>query len=96
MSRGTPYGVDIRSPGGATETVPGDLSPLRGFHNSGPLLDPTAYAMGYSLAALRAFGSARRVLKKRELSPSVNAYRAWPPGFALSPLRGSFRVSLKE
>jgi len=37
--------------------VPGDLSPLRGLYNPGPLLDPTAHAMGYSLSALRASGS---------------------------------------
>jgi hypothetical protein len=30
VSRGTSYGVDIGSPGGATETVREDLSPLRG------------------------------------------------------------------
>jgi len=37
--------------------VPADLSPLQGLYNPGPLLDPTAYAMGYSLSALRASGS---------------------------------------
>jgi hypothetical protein len=63
VSRGTPHGVHIRSPGGATETVPGDLSPLRGLYNPGPLLDPTAYAMGYSLSALRASGSGKWVLR---------------------------------
>jgi len=46
VSRGTPYGVYTRSPGGATETVLGDLSPLRGLYNPGrssiPRLTPWA------------------------------------------------------
>jgi len=29
-------------------------------YNPGPLVDPTAYAVGYSLAALRASGSGQR------------------------------------
>jgi len=57
---GPPHGVRIRSPVGATETVPRDLSPLRGLYNPGSLLDPTAYAMGYRLSALRASGSGQR------------------------------------
>jgi hypothetical protein len=57
VSRGSSYGIHIRSPGGATETIARVLPPLRGLYNPGPLLDPTAYAMGYSLAALRASGS---------------------------------------
>jgi len=39
--------------------LPGFLSPLWGLYGPGPLFDPTAYAMGYSLSALRAFGSSQ-------------------------------------
>jgi len=43
------------APDGATDILREPLSPLRGYDNPGLLLDPTAYAVGYSLPpALRA------------------------------------------
>ncbi|MGD0127394.1 MAG: hypothetical protein ABSF46_18685 [Terriglobia bacterium] len=55
-SRGTLGGSHIRSPGGAAEAALGHLPPLRGSDSPRPQLEPKAYAVGYSLSALRASG----------------------------------------
>jgi len=54
VSSATRCRVNIYSPGGATDSVGESPPPLRGSGNPGSLLGPTAYAVGYSLWALRA------------------------------------------
>ncbi len=51
---GAPWRVDIHSPGRGDRDNAESLPPLRGSDNHGLPLGPTAYAVGYSLAALRA------------------------------------------